>query len=313
MTSTTTIIAKTRSLLSPRARRAFLYLQGYDTKKINKVSTQLSTTLDCVCLDMEDGVAINKKEQARDGIVHALQHVNFGSRIERVVRINSFDTGDLAQQDLHAILNCPVLPDAICIPKVESSEDILQVSDRLDTLGDVAFHTRIIGMIESPTAILNMNDICNASPHRFDCVIFGADDYASKVGATRTKDSTEINFAKNYILLHAAAYNLSYIDQVLIDYKDDEQLRKESIESYQLGYVGKQIIHPKQIQIVQDSYTPKLEDVEYAKCIVEANVEHQKQGYGAFSYEGKMIDAPTVKQYENLLQVATLMGIVVTE
>ena len=301
----------TSRFLAPRARRAFLYLQGYDMKKITKVSsTQLSNILDCVCLDMEDGVGVTMKEQARDGIIHALQHVNFGPRMERVVRINSFDTGDLAMKDLHAVLSCPVLPDAICIPKVETSKDILQVSDRLDTLGDVAYNTRIIGMIESPTSILNMNEICSASPHRFDCVIFGADDYASKVGAKRTKESTEINFAKNMILMHASAHNISCIDQVLIDYNDLEQLRKESIESYQLGYVGKQIIHPKQIQVVQESYTPNVEDVEYAKCIVDANQEHQQQGKGAFSYEGKMIDAPTVKQYENLLQVAKLMGII---
>jgi citrate lyase beta subunit len=144
-------------------------LQGFDGKKIAKASAH--PTLDCACLDMEDGVGITMKEQAREGIVHALQTVDFG-RTERVARINSFDTGDLALRDLDALIQSPVLPDAICVPKTESAEDIIKVSERLDALGDIAANTRIIGMIESATAILNMNAICTAAPHRFDSLIF---------------------------------------------------------------------------------------------------------------------------------------------
>lgn len=293
--------------LAPRARRALLYLQGFDGKKIAKASAH--PTLDCACLDMEDGVGITMKEQARHGIVHALQTVDFG-RTERVARINSFDTpGDLALRDLQALLECLVLPDAICIPKVESAEDIRQVSEGLDALGDVALHTRIIGMIESAKAVLNMNNICTAAPHRFDSIIFGADDYASTVGAKRTKASTEVDFARNMILMQAAAHGVSCIDQVQIDFHDEEQLRKESLQSFQLGYIGKQVIHPKQIDPVQESYSPSTEQIEHAAAVVQANQEHQQQGQGAFSFKGKMIDMPTVKQYESLLQAAELMGL----
>lgn len=292
--------------LAPRARRALLYLQGFDAKKIAKASAH--PTLDCACLDMEDGVGITMKEEARKGIVHALQNVDFG-RTERVARINSFDTGDLAMRDLEALIQCPVLPDAICVPKVESADDILRVSERLDALGDVAMHTRIIGMIESAKAVLNMSNICAAAPHRFDCLIFGADDYASTVGAKRTKASIEVDFARNMILIQAAAHGVSCIDQVQIDFHDEEQLRKESLQSFQLGYIGKQVIHPKQIDPVQESYSPSAEDIEHAAAVVQANEEHQLQGQGAFSFKGKMIDMPTVKQYESLLQAAELMGL----
>lgn len=175
--------------LLPRVRRAFLYLQGFDGKKVAKAASHPS--LDCVCLDMEDGVGSTMKDQARDGVVHALQTVDFG-RTERVVRINAFDTGDLALRDLDAILKCPVLPDAICVPKCETANDILQVSQRLDALVDLARDVRIIGMIESATSLLNMSDICSASNHRLDCVIFGGDDYASTVGATRTASNDEL-------------------------------------------------------------------------------------------------------------------------
>lgn len=246
--------------------------------------------------------------QARQGIVRALQTVDFG-RTERVARINSFDTGDLAMHDLDALIQCPVLPDAICVPKAISAQDILQVSERLDALGDIALNTRIIGMIESATAVVNMPQICAAAPHRFDALIFGADDYASTVGAKRTKQSTEVDFARNMILLQAAAHGLVCIDQVQIDFHDEEQLRKESVASFQLGYVGKQVIHPKQIDPVQESYSPSKQDIEHAAAVVQANEEHQLKGEGAFSYMGKMIDMPTVKQFQSLLQVAELMGL----
>lgn len=292
--------------LAPRARRALLYLQGFDGKKIAKASAH--PTLDCACLDMEDGVGITMKTQAREGIVHALQNVDFG-RTERVARINSFDTGDLAQRDLEALMQCPVLPDAICVPKTESSADILQVSERLDALGDISLNTRIIGMIESAQAVLNMAQICEAAPHRFDALIFGADDYASTVGAKRTKDSHEVDFARNMVLLQAAAQGVQCIDQVQIDFHDEAQLRKESVASFQLGYVGKQVIHPKQIDPVQESYSPSMQDIEHAAAVVQANDEHQRMGHGAFSFKGKMIDMPTVKQFQSLLQAAELMGL----
>lgn len=89
------------SFLIPRVRRALLYLQGFDARKIAKASSH--PTLDCACLDMEDGVGVAKKEAAREGIIHALENVDFG-RTERLVRINGFETGDLASQDLEAVL-----------------------------------------------------------------------------------------------------------------------------------------------------------------------------------------------------------------
>jgi len=299
-------MAASARVLAPRVRRALLYLQGFDGKKIAKAANH--PTLDCACLDMEDGVGITKKEDARNGIVHALQNTDFG-RTERLARINSFDTGDLALRDLEAVCSSPVLPDGIVIPKVESAKDVLTVSERLDAIGDVAHDTRIVSMIESPTSILNMKEICTAAPHRMDAVIFGADDYASAVGAVRTKTGEEMDFARNMILIQAAAFSVSCIDLVQIDFHDEEQLRKESRKSFELGYTGKQVIHPKQIDPVQQAYSPTEGAIEHAAGVVQANEEHQEHGEGAFSFEGKMIDMPTVKQFENLLYRAELMGL----
>jgi citrate lyase subunit beta-like protein len=294
------------SSLAPRVRRALLYLQGFDKRKIAKASAH--PTLDCACLDMEDGVALSKKEDARKGIIEALTHVDFG-RTERLVRINGFETGNLARRDLDAVIASRVLPDGIVIPKVESATDVLTVSQELDALGDIAQRVRIICMIESPKALLNMNAICSASPERMDAVIFGGDDYASSVGATRTKSGEELDFARNYMLLHAAAYGVSCIDVVQIDFRNDTQLREESERSFREGYSGKQIIHPAQIDPVQEAYSPTFEAIAHARAVVQAHVKHQEKGEGAFEFEGKMIDAPTVKQFELLLAKARLMGL----
>jgi citrate lyase subunit beta-like protein len=164
-------------------------------------------------------------------------------------------------------------------------------------------------MIESPKALLNMNAICSASPERMDAVIFGGDDYASSVGATRTKSGEELDFARNYMLLHAAAYGVSCIDVVQIDFRNDTQLREESERSFREGYSGKQIIHPAQIDPVQEAYSPTFEAIAHARAVVQAHVKHQEKGEGAFEFEGKMIDAPTVKQFELLLAKARLMGL----
>jgi citrate lyase subunit beta-like protein len=293
------------SYLAPRVRRALLYLQGFDKRKIAKASAH--PTLDCACLDMEDGVALSKKEEARKGIIEALANVDFG-RTERLVRINGFET-DLARRDLDAVICSPVLPDGIVIPKVETAANVLTVSQELDTLGDVARDVRIICMIESARALLNMPEICSASPERMDAVIFGGDDYASNVGATRTKGGEEMDFARNFMLLHAAAKGVASIDMVQIDFHDTDHLRKESEYSFRQGYSGKQIIHPAQIDAVQEAYSPTCEAITHAAAVVQAHVEHQEQGKGAFEFDGSMIDAPTVKQFELLLAKARLMGL----
>lgn len=253
-------------------------------------------------------MALSKKEDARQGIIEALANVDFG-RTERLVRINGFETGNLARRDLDAVLASPVTPDGIVIPKVESATDVLTVSQELDALGDCARDVRIVCMIESARALLNMNAICTASPHRMDAVILGADDYASNVGATRTKSGEEMEFARNYMLMHAAAHGVASIDMVQIDFHDQEHLRKESEYSFRQGFSGKQIIHPKQIEPVQEAYSPTLEAIAHAAAVVRAHVEHQKLGQGAFEFHSSMIDAPTVKQFELLLAKARLMGL----
>jgi citrate lyase beta subunit len=263
-------------------------MQGNDQKKLLKAST---LGADCVCLDMEDGVAFNRKIDARQGIHNALGNVNFGSS-EVCIRINPVGS-DLEQEDLVAALTGKLAPNSICLPKTEHSDHVRWLESNISKYGEFSDQVNIIVMIESPVGLINIKEILGASK-RIVAVIFGADDYAAAAGAVRTQSNHEVLFARSWIATHAAAYNVQAIDLVNInlDWENGaaELLESESRIGFELGYSGKQVIHPKQIGIVNRAFSPSKESIEYAEKLVQAHLNHQASGKGAFVFEGKMID-----------------------
>lgn len=287
-----------------RARRALLYMPGDDLRKIRKAA---GLDLDCACLDMEDGVALNRKAEARRTIAEALQTLDFG-RTERLARINAVGSG-LEQADLEAVL--PARPDGIVIPKVENPEQIRWVSQVIAAaerrFGWQPGEMRLIAVVESARAIVDLAQIANADP-RLEALIFGAEDYASDIGAIRTRQSWEVFYARSAVITHAAANGLQAIDLVHIDFHNLESLYEEALEGARLGFSGKQVIHPNQVEPVQQAFTPTDEAIAYAQRVKQAFEEHQKIGKGAFALDGKMIDAPIVKHAEQVLALARVSG-----
>jgi len=277
-------------------------MPGDDMRKIQKAAT---LGVDCICMDMEDGVAINRKEEARRTIAEALQSVNFRNA-EKLARINPIGSG-LEVDDLKLVL--PFRPDGIVVPKVETPEQVHQVDAAISAaeLAQDWQHNSIalIVLIETALGIVNLKEIAS-STRRLQALIFGSEDLTADIGAERTRDGWEIFYARSAVVTHAAAYGLQAIDMVHIDFQDDEGLRLEAIQGAQMGYSGKQVIHPNQVRIVQEAFTPNPEAVAQAKRIVEAFQKHQQSGLGAFALEGKMIDAPIVKAAERLLARAGL-------
>jgi citrate lyase beta subunit len=286
-----------------RARRALLYMPGDDRHKIEKA---LTLGVDCICMDMEDGVAINRKTEARATIAAALHELDFG-RSEKLARINAAGSG-LERKDLEAVL--PFRPDGIVLPKVEALQQIQWASEKIESaelergwpLGSI----RLLVGVETPKAILNLKDI--ASHPRLDAMIFGGEDYAASVGATRTPEALELLYARSAVVAACAAYGLQAIDIVSVDFKDLENLRREASFGAQLGYTGKQIIHPSQVTPVQEAFTPDQAAIETARRLVEAFQAHQAKGTGAFALEGRMIDMPLVKAAEGVLARARAAG-----
>jgi len=285
------------------ARRALLYVPGDDRHKIEKAA---GLSADCVCLDLEDGVAVNRKQAARQEIFACLKTINFG-RSERLVRINAISSG-LCTDDLRAII--PGKPDGIYLPKVSDASQILWIICEIEELEKQAGITigtvSLVAGIESALGILNLREICQASS-RLSALVFGAEDYTADIGGIRTVNAIEFLFARSAVVTHAVAYNLQAIDMVCTEYKNMERLVEECRVGVSMGFSGKQVIHPLQVTPVQQAFIPDMEALEHANRILQAYQQHLAEGKGAFTLDGKMVDMPVVKAAERLLARADFM------
>ena len=286
------------------SRRALLYMPGDDRRKIEKATT---LGVDCVCMDMEDGVAITQKTEARAVIAEAMKELDFGGS-ERCIRINSVGSG-LEKYDLAAAV--ATNPDAVVVPKVETAQQVRAISEYIEIYErssrmPVGTIRMLIG-VETAKGILNIKDIAE-SDRRLEAIIFGAEDYAASIGATRTKEAMEVLYARSAVVTACAAHDLQAIDMVYIDFRDVDGLRLEAQQAAGLGFSGKQIIHPNQVAPVQEAFTPSPEAIEYAQRVIEAFITSQKEGKGAFALDGKMIDMPLLKNAQKVLDRAKAAG-----
>lgn len=286
-----------------KARRALLYMPGDDWNKINKAIT---LHVDSICMDMEDGTALNRKQDARATIAKALQELKFG-RAEKLVRINAVGSG-LEKEDIESVVHCH--PDGIVIPKIEALDQIQWASEIIESAelanGWDLNSIRILVIVETARGMLNLKEI--AAHPRLDALIFGAEDFAANIGATRSRAGWEMLHARNTVLMHAAAFSLQAIDMVYIDFRDTINLKIEAAQGAAMGFSGKQIIHPTQVQPVQEAFTPSDEAIDYARRVLETFEEHQAEGAGAYELDGRMIDMPLLKNAQKVLARARAAG-----
>jgi citrate lyase beta subunit len=292
--SAAAFLARRKELLM-RPRRCLLFMPGDDLKKIQK---GISLGVDSIVMDLEDGVALNRKAEARATIAAALRDLHFG-RSERVVRINPIGSG-LEQADLDAGLSCH--PDSLMLPKVERAEQIQWISRQL-----AGTDIRLLAIIETARAVVNLKEIA-ASSDRIDALIFGAEDLAGDIGATRTTAGWEVFYARSAVVTHAAAFGLQAIDTLCIDFNDEAALIEDARFGVQLGFSGKLAIHPRQVHVIQSVFTPSDEQIARAQQLIQAHDAQQAQGIGAFAFEGKMIDMPAIRAAQQVLAKAQAAG-----
>ncbi|MGE5221590.1 MAG: HpcH/HpaI aldolase/citrate lyase family protein, partial [Omnitrophica WOR_2 bacterium] len=204
----------------------------------------------------------------------------------------------------------------IVIPKVESASQILwadeQIAAEEQKRGWHPGEIILIVLVETARGIVNLPQIV-ASSSRLQAIIFGAEDLAGDIGATRTPEGREVFYARSAVVTYASAYDLQAIDMVYVDFHDTEGLIKESLEGAQMGYTGKQVIHPSQVNPVQEAFTPGDQAIAEALRIMEAYEKHQSEGFGAFALDGKMVDAPVVKAARRVLAKAVAAGKITPE
>ncbi|KAF9138923.1 hypothetical protein BG015_002212 [Linnemannia schmuckeri] len=289
-----------------RIRRSIFYVPGSDERKLK---SSLSLGADCLVYDLEDGVAFNRKNIAREMVFDALE-ASEHRKAEKAVRINAVGSG-LEFDDLNVVLRSSRLQ-AIVIPKVQSAKDVQFVSQMVDSVAPFITrkNVRIIASIESALGIMNLKEIATADP-RVDALVFAAEDYCADLGLTRTREGTEMLYGRQAIVTAAHAYGLQAIDLVCMDYKNDDILKEECEFGRRMGFLGKQAVHPRQLDIIQRCFLPTDHEIARAADISEGYQEHSKRGVGAFNYNGKVIDLPVVKWAEKILSRARQGGVAI--
>ncbi|PIK52075.1 putative citrate lyase subunit beta-like protein, mitochondrial-like [Apostichopus japonicus] len=295
--------------METKPRRAMLYVPGSDERKLKKLT---DLEVDCAVMDCEDGVAVNKKVDARNTIRSMLDRLSCPGVRDLAVRVNSVSSG-LADEDLMEIFKAERLPSTVMLPKVESKAEVQwfvktvksQLSKRSSQapLRVVIFTETAIGLLRLPDILEECQRASDATLV-FEGVVFGSDDFCASIGATRTADAHELLYARQKVVATAKAFGMQAIDLVYIDFKDSVGLEEQSLQGARMGFTGKQVIHPNQIPIVQTAFSPSEERIKWAQELISAFEQHQATGKGAFDFKGSMIDMPTVLQARNILKLA---------
>jgi citrate lyase beta subunit len=285
-------------------------MPGDDRRKIEKGA---ALGVDSVIMDLEDGVALSHKAQARATVAAALQEVAFGAT-EKLVRINPVVGSGLYVADIEA--TAPYRPDGYVLPKVETAEQVQDACRRLEKI-EAQYQwpegtIRLLALIETARGVVNLREI-SESDERLSALIFGAEDLAADIGATRTPDGWEVFYGRSAVVIHAHAAGLQAIDTIYPHLENINGLESETEQALYMGYTGKLAIHPRQVEVIQRVLTPSPEDVQRAQALIAAEQAHQAAGEGVFVFDGKMIDAPMIRAARMIVARARAAGLAVDD
>jgi citrate lyase subunit beta/citryl-CoA lyase len=276
-------------------RRSVLFSPGDQGDLLRKAP---KSGADVIVFDLEDAVAPPSKAKARETVAAALAEVDCDAEI--CVRINPLEEG--GSEDLAALAEGSP-PDSLMLPKVSSTG---AVADLSDALADRELTLPILALIETAEGVLEAPAI--AEHPEVDALLFGAEDLSADLGATRTPEGTEVSYARQRVVLAASAAGIDAIDTLVTDFDDTERLTADTRRSVQFGFDGKLAIHPAQVPVINDAYTPDQSEIEWATRVLEAREEAEEAGRGVFSVDGEMIDAPLIAQAERILERARAAG-----
>ena len=287
-----------------RLRRSLLYVPGNMPGMLQNIPV---FEADGVMIDLEDAVPLAEKDSARLLARNFLAMYQDRNK-EMLVRINGLDT-PYALDDLREIL--PALPDGIRLPKADHPE----IVERLDTLlteyeerlGLPIGHFKIIPSIESAQGVLNCVATAKASP-RLVALAFGAEDYTASMEINRTKGGEELFSARNQVVWAAKAAGIQAIDSIFSDMSDMEALRTETLLVKRLGFTGKSLVNPRQIEVIHEVFRPTAEEIQHALEVMDAIKRAREMGTGVISLKGKMVDAPVVTRAARTIREGVAFG-----
>ncbi len=293
--------------------RSAMFVPGHRQRMIDKA---IGLNADVLFLDLEDGVPPAEKDTARQLIAQSLDREAARPASDlwrplRFPRINAIGN-ERMRADLESVLR-PGL-DGLCLPKVETVEEIRYVDSILEAreekVGLPKGSVRYIAAIESAAGLINAAAITAASP-RMAALMFGAEDFGKDLGlpTLRVAEASELVYSRSALVIAAASAHIGAIDGVWPDIRDPEGLLKDARQARRLGFTGKSLIHPDQIQVVNDVFRPDEGEVKYARQVVEAFEEAERKGEGAIALGGQLIDLPIVARARRTLAMGEALGV----
>ncbi len=288
-----------------KLRRTMLFVPGNDPGKLFNAGIYGA---DSLVFDLEDAVSVGEKDAARDLVKNAIMFNEYPCEVG--VRINHIST-PFGYDDLREIMKAR--PAFIRVPKSEETADIVAVDDYITQLekeyGYEVGGVKIVLTIETALGIINSYQLAKSSK-RIVAIGLGAEDFAADLETNRTADGREILFARSQLLLSARAAKVQAIDNVYADVTNEAGFMADTLLGKELGFSGKSVIHPNQVEIVHRIYTPTLNEVSKAQKIIGAYQEALAKKSGVIALNGKMIDGPIVARAERTLRFAQAVGLV---
>ncbi len=289
--------------------------------KENMVEKALSSAADLLFLDLEDAVAPNEKAAARKSVVWAIKELDWQNR-PTFYRMNSLDTPYFYRDVIEVVEEAGNRLDLILVPKAERPEDLHTLDTLLTSVelgsGLEPGEIKLEAQIETAEGLVNVDGIARATS-RLEALHFGPGDYAASIRMPQTSVGTadewdeaypghRMGYAMHRIVVAARAAGLRALDGPVADYEDEEGLRKSCLAARSLGFDGKWCIHPSQIEIVNEAFSPTEEEVEWARKVMNAYEEANAAGSGSVSVDGQMVDAASIKMAQNTLDLARGAG-----
>lgn len=288
-----------------RLRRTMLFLSA---QRPGLMKDAYVYGADSVILDLEDAVAENQKDAARFSLYHNLRSIDYG-KTERMVRINGLDTPHWREDVRVSVAGGA---DGIRIAKCESAADVKAVEKAVEAaeaeFGHEPGSMLLMAAIESPRGVLNALEICESSPRLFGVAISGGD-YRAAMQTKYYPSGSEMASARGNLLIAARASGVQCFDTVFTNLDDMEGFKAEVILNKEMGFDGKSIVNPRQIQIVHDVFTPDAKEIREAEKVVRIIRENAAKGIGIFAVDGKMLDIAFLSGAERTLELAKASGV----
>jgi len=278
-----------------RPRRSVLFMPAANERAMEKART---LPADVIIFDLEDAVAPDAKERARQQATDAVGRGGYGSR-EVVIRVNGLGT-PWAREDLAAVARAA--PHALLIPKVESAQDVVLVQQALVSASAPDTMT-IWCMLETPRGILDARAIATAAP-RVGALVMGTSDLTKDLRARHTADRAPLLTSLGLCVLAARAAGVAALDGVHLNLDDEEGFAAACRQAADLGFDGKTLIHPKQIDAANAAFSPSETEVEWARRVVTAHGEAEAQGLGVVLLDGRLIENLHVEDAHRVLALA---------